>query len=105
MLPGVATETGLIYVLRRSFGRIENLADIAAAVDVCFARAMAALAGRSVAMFQRNFGMRISAEFFCHFFMAGCASLGTYKVRGCGRGGMASGSFRARSCQRVGAQE
>ena len=83
----VAGEALLVDFLGSSLRGIEDLGDIAAAIDVCFARPVAAFAGDAgFAMRLSQLGVRVRAESFCDFFVAGRAGLLADEVsrRGCG---------------------
>src|SRR5665213_181035 len=77
----VATHALLIHLFRRMLRRIEDLRDVAAAINVRLACTVAVLAGRAIAAVHlRHLGVRIVLEFLAHLCMTGDASFGSNKV-------------------------
>ena len=108
MLALVASQAPGIHFLRRGLGRIEDLGGITAAVGVGLAGAVAVLASDAVlAVRQCKLAVRVGDETLSHFLMAGCAGLGSNKIRRLRVLDLRTGCFSAgrRSRQRVGAKE
>ncbi len=85
MGPGMATQAGLIHILGRGLGGIENLGYIAAAVDVRFARPMATFAGHAIlAVHLGDLGMGVVGRILGDIRMAGRAGLRTHELAGIG---------------------
>lgn len=83
----MTTKTGFIDLLCGCLTEAKYLGDVATTVDVSFARAMATLAGRTLAaVHQSKAGMGIGTEFLGDLGMAGLAGLRPDEVGGV-RGG------------------
>jgi hypothetical protein len=95
MRSGVTAEAGGVYLFGSGFGGVEDLAYIAAGINVGLARTMAGLArGTSFAMLQGQLAVRVVGESFCFRFMACGAYLRADKVRGIGIFGLHGGWLR-----------
>jgi hypothetical protein len=82
MHAGMAAEAGLVHLLSRDLVEAADLRDIAATIDVGFARAVTAFAGHTFArMFKSEAGMRVRTEILLYVGMARSAGLLTDVAR------------------------
>lgn len=101
----VATEARLVDFLCGAFGRVEDLGNVAAALDVRFTGTVAAFASHAgSAMHFSKLCMGIVGEPFRNFLMAGRAGVCAYKVARssfCGRGSWFVVLRESRHCRRT----
>src|ERR1035438_2684583 len=93
----VAAQALFLHILGACVGGVEYLGDVAATINVCFARAVAVLAGGPVAAVHLgHLGVGIAGELLGHLVVAGSAGVAAYKIPWRGFLGLSNGWLGAR---------